>query len=147
MMLSSPCVYWPLAFLFGKICIYIFCPLLIALFAFLLLSYESSIYSRQDSSVSSVLSTSFKSAVFMFIVLSFEAQKFFIVEANLFISFILHTFGVLVKKSLPNPRSLRILLLGAQKFYSFSSCISVYDLFVNMCIFGRQEEGGHVYRG
>lgn len=136
--------HWHFFFFFDKICICIFCPLLIALFVSLLLSSESSIYSRQDSSVSSVLSISFKSAVFMFIVLSFEAQKFFIVEANLFISFILHTFGVLVKKSLPNPRSLRILLLGAQKFYSFSSCISVYDLFVSMCIFRGQEEGGHV---
>jgi hypothetical protein len=70
-----------------------------------------------------------KPAVFIFIALSFEEQKFFIVVANLFISLILHTFGVLLKKSLPNPRSLRILLLSPQRFSSFSSCISVCDPF------------------
>lgn len=132
---------------FGKMCVYIFCPLLIALFVFLLLSYEFSIYSRHNPFVRSALNISFKFVVFIFIALSFEEQKFFIVEANLFISFILHTFGVLLKKSLPNPRSLRIPLLSPQKFCSFSSCISVCDAFTSVCIFGEQEGGARTYRG
>lgn len=132
---------------FGKMCVCIFCPLLIALFVFILLSYEFSVYSRHNPFVRSALYISFKFVVFIFMALSFEEQKFFIVEANLFISFILHTFGVLLEKSLPNPRSLRILPLSPQKSCSFSSCISVCDPFASVCICGEQEEGTLIHRG
>lgn len=123
-----------------NVCLYL-CLLLIAVSVFMLLSYECSMSFRHNSSVRSVLYISFKSAVFSFIALSFEEQKFFIVEANLFISLILHTFGVLLKKLLPNPRSLRILLLGPQRFCSFSSCILVCDPFNVSVPFRRAEKG------
>lgn len=103
------------------------CPF--SYWAVCLLSFKSPSYILNTSLLSatwfSYIFSQSVACLFIFLMVSFEVQKFLILMKTTlsFFSFMVHVFGVISIDSFPNPRSWRFYPIFSQDFYNTSSHI------------------------